>query len=110
MRDFHLYLAQRVSALVLAPLVLGHLAVMIYAVQGGLSAAEILSRTQGSPWWGIFYGVFVAAAAVHGAIGVRNVAEENLRLSGVWLELLTLFVGLVLLVLGVRAVVAVVLW
>ena len=109
MRDFHLYLAQRVSALVLAPLVLGHIAIMIHAVQGGLSAAEILSRTQGSLWWGIFYGAFVVAAAVHGAIGVRNIAGENLKLPKAWLELLTLFVGLVLLVLGGRAVVAVVL-
>ena len=110
MRDFHLYLAQRASALVLAPLVIGHLGMMIYAVQGGLSAAEILSRTQGNPWWGIFYGVFVVAAAVHGAIGIRNIASENLRVSRTLLDLLASFVGLVLLVLGARAVVAVVLW
>ena len=48
MLNVRLYLAQRLSAMVMAPLVLGHLAVMIYAVRGGLSAEEVLSRTQGS--------------------------------------------------------------
>ena len=43
-----LYILQRATALIMAPLVIGHIAVMIYAVQTGLSAAEILSRTQGS--------------------------------------------------------------
>ena len=46
--DLRLYMLQRITALLMAPLVLGHLAVMIYAIQGGLSAAEILGRTQGS--------------------------------------------------------------
>ena len=32
---------QRITALMMAPFVIGHLAVMIYAIQGGLSAAEI---------------------------------------------------------------------
>ena len=34
-------MAQRLSALIMAPLVLTHLGLMIYAVRGGLSAAEI---------------------------------------------------------------------
>ena len=50
-----LYILQRLTALIMAPLVLGHLALMIYAVQGGLSASEILGRTQGSVFWAIFY-------------------------------------------------------
>ena len=48
-----LYILQRLTALIMAPLVLGHLALMIYAVQGGLSASEILGRTQGSVFWAI---------------------------------------------------------
>ena len=36
MLDLRLYMAQRLSAMVMAPLVLGHLAVMVYAIQGGL--------------------------------------------------------------------------
>jgi len=56
----HLYMAQRLTALLMAPLVLGHIAVMIYAVQGGLSSSEILARTQGSVAWLLFYGTFTA--------------------------------------------------
>lgn len=107
MLDLKLYMAQRISAMVMAPLALGHIAVMIYAVQGGLSAAEILSRTQGSVSWFLFYGVFVAAVSVHAAIGVRVIAHEWFRLRGVWLSILTWTLCLVLLVMGARAVAAV---
>lgn len=106
--DFRLYILQRLSALIMAPLVIAHIAVMIYAVQGGLSAAEILDRTQGSLFWGAFYGVFVLAAALHAAIGLRVIAKEWLRLEGVILDLLTWLSGLGLLALGGRAVFSVV--
>lgn len=76
MLEMRLYLLQRISALVMAPLVLGHLALMIYAVQGGLSVGEILGRTQGSLFWGLFYGLFVIAVSVHAALGLRIVAQE----------------------------------
>jgi fumarate reductase subunit C len=109
MLDVRLYLAQRISAIVMAPLVLGHLAVMIYAIQGGLSAAEILSRTQGSLWWGLFYGLFVVAVSVHASIGLRVIAYEHLKLSGVGLNAFTWLAGIVLLAMGGRAVAAVVL-
>ena len=75
MLSLRLYMLQRITALLMAPLVLGHLAVMIYAVQGGLSAAEILGRTRGSLMWFMFYGTFVAAVAIHGAIGLRAIAH-----------------------------------
>ena len=108
MLDARLYFLQRLSAMILAPLVLGHLAVMIYAVQGGLDAAEILARTQGSVLWGLFYGLFVIAVAVHGAIGLRAIGHEWLKLKGTALSGLTYAAGSVLLVLGARAVIAVV--
>ncbi|MEQ8443877.1 MAG: succinate dehydrogenase [Alphaproteobacteria bacterium] len=104
----HLYLLQRLSALVMAPLVLGHIAVMIYAVQGGLSAAEILGRTQGSIAWGLFYGLFVLAVSVHAAIGLRVVMYEVFRLNRLALGVITVGVFLGLLLLGGRAVLAVV--
>ncbi len=107
MLDLRLYLLQRLSALVMAPLVIGHIAVMIYAVQGGLSAAEILGRTQGSLGWALFYGTFVLAASVHGAIGLRVIAHEWLGLKGPALGALGWGVFLGLLVLGARAVWAV---
>ena len=71
MLDIRLYMLQRITALLMAPFVIGHLAVMIYAIQGGLSTAEILGRTQGSLIWFVFYGIFVVAVAIHGAIGLR---------------------------------------
>ncbi len=107
MLDLRLYMAQRLTALLMAPLVIGHIAVMIYAVQGGLSAAEILGRTQGSLLWFLFYGLFVVAAAIHAAIGLRVVAHEWLRLKGLGLEVFTWLTALLLLAMGGCAVVSV---
>lgn len=107
MLDLRLYMLQRLSALVMAPLVLGHIAVMIAAIQGGLSTAEILGRTQGSLLWFLFYAVFVLAVSVHAALGVRVIAHEWLRLRGTGLVVLTWGICAVLLALGLRAVFAV---
>lgn len=107
MLNLRLYMLQRITALLMTPLVLGHLAVMVYAIQGGLSAAEILSRTQGSVAWFLFYGVFVVAVAIHGAIGLRAIAHEWGGLRGPVLDALMWAVGLCLLVMGARAVWAV---
>lgn len=103
----HLYLLQRISALVMVPLTLGHLAVMIYAVQGGLSSAEILGRTQGSVFWLLFYGLFVIAVSVHASIGLRVVVHETLRIRGLPLTVFSVVVCVVLLTLGMTAVRAV---
>lgn len=108
MSTARLSLLQRATAMVMAPLVLGHLAVMIYAIQGGLTAAEIMSRTRGSLGWGLFYGLFVLAVAIHAAIGVRVIAEEWFKLKGIALQIVTLAIGFGLLVMGGRAVFAVV--
>ncbi|MEO5695767.1 MAG: succinate dehydrogenase [Burkholderiaceae bacterium] len=108
MSNVRLSLLQRLTAMVMAPLVLGHLAVMIYAIQGGLTAAEIMSRTRGSLGWGLFYGLFVLAVSVHAAIGVRAIAEEWFKLKGLALQIVTLAIGGGLLVFGGRAVFAVV--
>ncbi len=100
-------MVQRLSALVMAPLVVGHLAVMIYAVRGGLSAAEILGRTQGSFGWAVFYGTFVLAVSVHAAIGLRVIIAETLNVKARLLDLMSWSIGLGLLALGLRAVFAV---
>lgn len=105
--EFRLYLAQRISAIVMVPLVLGHIAVMIYAVQGGLTAGEILARTQGSLAWGLFYGTFVVAASVHAAIGLRTVVSEWLGVSGIVLTGFAWATFWGLLAMGLHAVVAV---
>jgi fumarate reductase subunit C len=103
-----LYVLQRASALVLAPLVLAHIALIVYATRDGLSAAEILARTQGSVGWAVFYGLFVLAAAVHAPIGLRNVIREATPWDGRGLDLAMALLFVALLGLGARAVIAVV--
>ncbi|NQU60911.1 MAG: succinate dehydrogenase [Rhodospirillales bacterium] len=76
-----LWLVQRISAFVLAVAVCVHLTTIIFAVQGGLSAAEIVSRAGGSLGWAAFYGVFVIAAALHAPIGLRAILREMTPLS-----------------------------
>lgn len=107
MLSLRLYMLQRITALLMAPLVVGHLAVMIYAVQDGLSADEVLGRTQGSVVWFTFYGTFVVAVAIHGAIGLRTIAFEWGGLRGAVLDAFMWGTGVCLFALGARAVWAV---
>ncbi len=109
MLDLRLYLLQRLSAMVMAPLVLGHIGMMIYAAQGGLTASEILARTQGNQWWALFYGVFVLAAAIHATIGLRVVLHEYLKPPPRLLNSVALALFVCLVALGARAIMAVVL-
>lgn len=80
--DTALWIAQRASAAVLAVGVIVHLATIVYAVRGGLSAAEIFARTRGSVGWLAFYSLFVLAVAVHAPIGLRAVMIEWLGWRG----------------------------
>jgi fumarate reductase subunit C len=107
--NVRLYLWQRLSAAIMAPLLLIHLALIYYATAKGLSAADILSRTRGSIAWALLYGIFVAAAAVHAAIGLRNVLDEWTRLGTRRCGMAGVAFGVLLVVLGARAIVAVVL-
>jgi len=107
MLNLRLYMLQRITALLMAPLVLGHLAVIIYAIQDGLSAAEILDRTQGSFLWFAFYGTFVVAVSIHGAIGLRAIVHEWGGLKGSSLDAFMWATGIALFALGARAVWAV---
>ena len=107
-REVLLWTAQRVTAVVLAVCVVVHLVTIVYAVRGGLSAAEILARTRGSIAWGTFYSVFVIAAAIHGAIGLRTIAAEWLGIRGDAAEVGMSIAGLLLTLAGLRAVAAVV--
>lgn len=104
-----LWLAQRASAAVLGLCVLVHLATIVLAVRGGLSAGEILARTQASLAWAAFYAVFVLAVAVHAPIGLRTIAREWLAWRGPSLDWLTLAVAIALAAVGWRAVAGVVL-
>src|SRR4029077_13646404 len=107
--NVRLYLWQRATAAVLAPLVIVHIAVIFYATRRGMSAADILSRTHGSKAWAAFYGVFVLAVSIHASIGLRNVLNEWLPLNERRINACAVFFGMALAVLGMRAVAAVVL-
>ena len=102
-----LWVAQRVTAAILAVCVVVHLATIIYAVQGGLTAAEILGRTRGNTAWLAFYSLFVVAAAIHAPIGLRSVLGEWMNWRGVWREAFLVLFSLLLLATGMRAVLAV---
>jgi fumarate reductase subunit C len=107
--NVRLYVWQRGTAALMAPLVAVHLAVIFYATRQGLSAADILSRTRGSIAWASYYGLFVAAVSIHAAIGVRNVLAEWTPLSERSAGRVAVSFGLLLAALGFRAVAAVVL-
>jgi fumarate reductase subunit C len=107
--NVRLYVWQRLTAAAMAPMLLLHLAVIFYATRKGLSAADMLARTRGSVSWALFYGVFVSAVAVHAAIGVRTVLSEWLPLRARHADVAAVLFGVLLAVLGFRAVAAVVL-
>lgn len=102
-----LFALQRLTAMVMAPFVFVHVGVVLYAVRGGLSAAELLGRTQGNWGWIAFYTLFVLSVGIHVPIGLRNVLIEWTSLGRRAASWLCLGFGLLLLALGLRAVVAV---
>ncbi|MGB9392498.1 MAG: succinate dehydrogenase [Xanthobacteraceae bacterium] len=107
--NVRLYVWQRATAALMAPLVMAHIAVIFYATRHGMSAADILGRTRGSIAWAAYYGLFVLAVSIHASIGVRNVLSEWTPLNERRVDACAVFFGLVLAVLGLRAVAAVVL-
>ena len=102
-----LWVMQRASAAVLGLCVLVHLGTMIYAVRGGLTAAEILSRTRGSAAWLAFYTVFVLAISLHVPIGLRTVLGEWLGWRGAVRSGLLFLFALAIAFTGMRAVIGV---
>ena len=102
--EARLWLAQRVSAAVLALCVAVHLATILLAARSGLSAAEILARTRGSFAWATFYGTFVLAVAVHAPLGLRAILAEWTAWRGRSLDAALAAFALALLVAGWRAI------
>lgn len=99
-----LYLLQRGTAMVMAPLVIAHLAVIVMAVQGGLTGEEILGRTRGNIAWAAFYSLFVFAAAIHAGIGMQTISREWFGLGNRSATIAGHLFILLLLSLGMRAV------
>lgn len=100
-----LWLWQRASAAVLGLCVIVHLILIIIAVQGGLSASEIISRVSGNIAWLMFYSVFVIAVAIHAPIGVRTILNEMTGLKTSQTHLVMALLCLVILSMGFRTVI-----
>jgi fumarate reductase subunit C len=98
-----LWYAQRISAMVLGICVAVHLAIIFYAIRGGVTAQEILGRTQGNVLFAFFYEVFVLACFVHAPIGMANILQETFPKSGIAKPMASAL-GLLILVLGSTAV------
>jgi len=98
-----LWIAQRLSAAVLGVSVTVHIVTIILAVQGGLSAAEIIARVQGNGILFAYYVVFAAAAAVHAPIGLRTVLREVLGRPSRSIDLFAMALGLLLVGAGTGA-------
>src|SRR5262249_13333580 len=102
-----LWYLQRISAMVLAVCVVIHLLGIVYVSRGGLSAAEILSRTRRHALFAGYYAGFGVACAVHVRIGLKSIAEEWWRLPAHWALVAASLIALLLLAMGLRAVYAV---
>jgi fumarate reductase subunit C len=101
-----LWYAQRISAMVLGICVAVHLVIIFYAIRGGITAQEILGRTQGNVLFALFYEVFVLACFIHAPIGIANILQETFPKSGIAKPVASAL-GLFILVLGSAAVVGV---
>jgi len=99
-----LWLAQRVSAAILALAVVLHLGTIIYAVRGGVTASEIVDRIGGNLGWWPFYTEYVLAAAVHAPIGLRVVLREMTPIVPRRVDLICFGFSALLAVLGMRVV------
>ena len=98
-----LWYAQRISAMILGICVAVHLIIIFYAIRGGLTAQEILDRTQGSVSFALFYEIFVLACFVHAPIGVANILQEIFP-KGRLAVPLSLVLAILILLLGSAAV------
>jgi fumarate reductase subunit C len=105
--EARLFILQRLTAMIMAPLVILHLIVIMMAVRGGLTAGEIQARLDGNLLWAGFYGLFVVCAALHAPIGLRNVLREWSGLGARAVDLCMIAFAALLLVAGLRAVFAV---
>jgi len=101
-----LWYAQRISAMVLGLCVTIHLIIIFYAIRGGLTAEEILGRTQGNIAFAIFYEIFVLACFVHAPIGLANILEETFS-KGLISKTLSSLLAVLILILGTTAVIGV---
>jgi fumarate reductase subunit C len=101
------YAIQRITAMLLVPFIIVHLAVIFYATSKGLSASAILSRTRGSFGWSAYYLLIVALISIHGSVGLSVILNEWTGLGVRSSRVIGGLMGVILCLLGLRAVAAV---
>lgn len=99
-----IWLLQRLSAVILAICSITHLIIIINAVKGGLTAAEIIDRVGASTEWFIFYSTFIIAASIHAPIGIRTVLRESTNASNIKITVIIYSFGLLLVGLGMWSI------
>lgn len=107
--EIKLWLAHRLTGMALGLFVVIHIITMIVVIQNGLSADQIMERTSSNFLVGVFYALFVVAAAIHGAIGLRTVAQEVLNWRGTSLDVVMFLFFTLLCVMGMTAIIGLVL-
>ena len=98
------WLVQRAAGAVLALCVIVHLAVIVIAVQGGVTSKEIVARVGGSIPWLLFYSTFILAVSFHAPAGLRNILREYTSLGRRATHWIMALVCVVIWVMGFRAV------
>ena len=102
-----LFVAQRLTGVLLAALLLVHLGTIIFAVQGQLTVAEIVGRVRGNTFWIFFYGAFIITAIIHSMIGLRNVLTEMSNIHRRIIDLTVLLYVVLSIFLGFEALQAI---
>ena len=104
MLEARLYVLQRLTAVIMAPMVIGHLATILYATRAELTAESILARVQSSPWLVVFYTAFVVMVAIHAPLGLRKILIEWGRIRMPVANTISLILFLTFLAMGLRGV------
>jgi fumarate reductase subunit C len=104
MLEARLYVLQRLTAVIMAPMVIGHLATILYATRAELTAESILARVQSSPWLVVFYTAFVVMVAIHAPLGLRKILIEWGRIRMRTANAISLVLFLAFLGMGLRGV------
>lgn len=106
--EIKLWLVHRLTGMALGLFVIIHLVTILVVIQGGLSAAEIMERTSSNFIVISFYGLFITAAAVHSALGLRTVAQEVFNWKGTILNVVIFIFFAFLCVVGMAAIIGLV--
>lgn len=104
MLEARLYVLQRLTAAMMAPMVIAHLVTILYATRAELTASSIIERVQSSPWLIVFYTAFVVMVAIHAPLGLRKILVEWVRILPRSANIISLALFVIFLMMGLRGV------